>query len=272
MRIPFRKGVPDDADAGAHDSDGEVPPQRGRNAQRAKPMSGAEAGRLMEEAMPDTAFGQAQKMHFEAVGQPAVQSARLFVAFVITAIIAVGELVVISYLLPLKEIQPWVVFVNRDTGEVGLQKDLAQRWANYKPERAVLERELFNVVRNMYALNSDALPLVQESHRKAYAYMRGSAADKFREFIAKEAPYQRMATTPGLTRQTERTTISFRNDAQVVLIRFTTEERTPSQTGGVRRSFLMQFTYVRVAGQNPDELLENPLGIYVTDFEIQEER
>ena len=232
----------------------------------------AEAVKAFEAALPDAALATARQAYLDTTGQPHVNSARLFVITLLVGFIAVIEGIALVKLPSENTVQPYVVFVNKEAAEVSTGRSVVVPAAQYEPEVSVVDRELFTFVKNMFALNADALPVVLQAHQEAYSYTRDRATAELRDFIDKrEAAYQRMKTTPGLIRTVVKKTISHRPDAPVVLIRFTAVERSRGQVEGIPRDYLIAVTYVRSQPTKKEELDRNPLGIYITHFDIQEE-
>ena len=147
-----------------------------------------------------------------------------------------------------------------------------QRAVSYTPERPVLERELFQFVERLFAINADYPRLVQDGHLAAYAYTRGRASTEFRNFLEQEKTYLRQKTNRGLIRTVERKTISFREDGGLVLIRFRSSERTQEKPAPLTRDLLLTLQFVREQSRDRAEIDINPLGIYITHFETSEER
>lgn len=243
-----------------------------RSASPKASATAAGAQAAFEKNLPDTAFAKARDEYMDSVGRAAVDRARLFIlacGFMLLAMLLVGALVL---LLPLKRTEPYVLAVDANRGLLGPAAGTVQRAATYTPERPVLERELFQYVERLYAINADYPRVVQEGHVAAYAYTRGRAVSEFRAFMEREQPYQRQKTTRGLIRTVERKTISFREDGALVLIRFRSAERTQERPDPVQRDWLLTLQFVREQPTARAELDSNPLGLYVTHFEIVEER
>jgi type IV secretory pathway TrbF-like protein len=224
-----------------------------------------------ERDMPEAAFLQARREYLEATGPAAVDRARLFVAVVLVSIVAIAEGIALWALIPLKTTEPYVIPVD-SKGNIGKQAVEVQRAAEYTPERPVLERELYEFVERLYAINADYPKVVQDGHIKAYAYTRGRAITEWKDFLAREQPYQRQAAHQGLIRTVEHRTTSFREDGRLVLIRFATLERSTDRPVPITREWLMTLQFVRQQPKDEVELRRNPLGIYITHFEIVEER
>jgi type IV secretory pathway component VirB8 len=241
------------------------------NSRREKSQNtgGADA---FEQDFPDAAFAKARNEYYASMGTPVVDRARLFILCVVLGLIAVVEGIALIVVTPLKTTEPYVIAVDAPRGVVSNQPREVRRAADYTPERPVLERELFQFVERLYSINSDYPKGVQDGHRQAYAYTRGRASIVFREFMDREQPYQRQKATKGLVRTLEKTTMSFQEDGKLVLIRFKTMERSEDRPTAIVRDWLMTVQFTREQPTTRAELDQNPLGIYVTHFEIVEER
>ncbi len=231
-----------------------------------------DAVRAYEEALPDAALHAARNEYFDITGQPHVNSARMFLIAVLAIVVAIVEGIALAKLPSENAVKPYVVFVNKDASEVSTGRAAVMPAEKYEPEVGIIDRELFNFVKNMYTLNADAMPVAIQAHKDAYAFTRDRATAELRDFIDKrEQAYQRMKTTPGLIRTVVKKTMTHRSDAPVVLIRFTALERSRGQVEGIPRNYVMQVSYVRTQPMTKEQLELNPLGIYITHFDIQEE-
>lgn len=246
--------------------------QTGRDARKPEAPSAAKLQRAFEQEMPDVAFVKARRAYFESVGQPVVDRARYFVLCVVLGAVVLALAWAIVQMMPLKEVRPWVVKVDEVRGQVELDKDAASSVVNYEPGRAVLERELFTFVQQLWSINADAPELSEVGHKEAYLRTRGKATSEFRDFMSREQVYQRIKTTPGLVRSVERRTISFQGGGEVALVRFDTVERTRAQPQAIRRQWLMLVQFRQIALTDAAEIEANPLGLFITHFEISEER
>ena len=235
-------------------------------------QSGKQLARAFEDGMPDAAFATARNQYYDSVGQPVVDRARLFVVCLVLLAVLIVQAIAFFKMIPLKSTEPYVIAVNESNGEVAKAAGEIRRAVDYTPDRPVLERELFQFVVRLYAINADYPKVVQDGHVEAYAYTRNRATVEFKTFMDAEKPYQRQKTTKGLMRTVERKTISFREDGKLVLIRFKTFERSEERPTPVMREWLMTLQFLRDQPSSTAELDTNPLGLFVTNFEIVEER
>lgn len=222
--------------------------------------------------MPDAAFAMAREEFYASVGRPAVAQARLFIGLMAAMLIVIIQGLVIYRLLPLKTTEAYVLAVDSSKGTVGPAAGEVRRASDYTPERPVLERELLQFVERLYAMNADYPKIVQDGQVAAYSYTRSRAAEEFKAFIDVEQPYQRQKATPGLIRKVEKKTISFQEDGKLVLIRYRTLERSVERPTPISRDWLMTLQFLRDQPTIQEILDVNPLGIFVTHFEIVEEK
>lgn len=223
--------------------------------------------------MPDTSYGRARTEWLDTFGGLAVANARISVVAGVLGFALLGSLGLVAYLLGQQTIEPYVIHVDGRTGDVARGAEIPVKAKDFVADRSVIERELVNMfVRPLYALNSDYPTMVRNGHVAAYAYTRGKATEQFRTFMAAEQPYQRQATNPGLSRTVEKKTVSFQQDGGLVLIRYRTSERSNERVTPVVRDWLMTLQYVRNQPSKREDLDVNPLGLYITTFEIAEER
>ncbi|ABD71941.1 Type IV secretory pathway component VirB8-like (plasmid) [Rhodoferax ferrireducens T118] len=243
-----------------------------KRAAKTQVQSNNQLANAFEDAMPDAAFAKARNEYYDSVGQPVVDRARLFVICILLLVIVVVLSFAFLWMIPLKTTEPYVIAIDDTNGRVSKAAGEVKRAVEYTPDRPVLERELFQFVERLYAINADYPKLVQDGHVAAYAYTRNRASNEFRSFMDVEQPYQRQKTTKGLIRKAERKTISFREDGKLVLIRFRTSERSEDRPVPVGRDWVMTLQFAREQPTTPQELDLNPLGMYITHFEIGEER
>jgi type IV secretory pathway TrbF-like protein len=239
---------------------------------KSKPKGDAKVEQAFEEDMPDAAFAAARNEFFQSTGSTVVANGRLFLINVFLLLIVIILSITLYSVYPLKTTEPYVISVDGARGVVAKSTGEVQRAVDYTPDRPVLEREIYSFVDRLYAINADYPKIVRDGHVAAYSYSRGRAITEFKAFMDAEQPYQRQAKTKGLIRTTEKKTISFREDGKLVLIRFRTNERSTDQPIPIARDWVMTLQFAREQPTAKEVLDVNPLGLYVTHFEIVEER
>lgn len=222
--------------------------------------------------VPDAGYVRARHEFYEAFGGPVVERSRYFVICVALSVVVVALVVAIAGMLPLKSIQPWVIKVDDTRGTVVVDKGAAGPVSSYTPGRAVLERELFEFVHQLWSINADYPSMTKEGHAAAYSRTRDRAIQEFRDFIDKEKVYTRVKAEPGLIRSVVRKSVAFRSEQGIAHVRFSTVERTRDNHDGVQREWIMLVQFAQRPQTNEAQLEKNPLGLFITHFEFNEER
>ncbi|MFO0433145.1 MAG: type IV secretion system protein [bacterium] len=222
------------------------------------------------DSRPLTAYEAAQREYFDSVGAPVVQAQRLFLLTVLMGGITLASLVALIGLLPLKSVEPWLVSVRTD-GTVSTGDSVAVPLRNWTPDQAVLNRELFTYVSALLTLNAEFPKLIEDDLRKVFNRSRRNASQQFADHIKRTDPFGRMRADRSLVRTVARNTITFR-EAGYALVRVTTTERSTTLQQPVVKRYLVTVTYELTPSIRPAELNENPLGLHITSFEIQEEQ
>jgi len=223
-----------------------------------------------DDARPLTAYESARRTYFDATGEPVVRAQQFFVATVGMGALLLLAIVALILLLPLKRVEPWVIAVRED-GAVSTGAAAAVPLRDWTPSRAVLDRELNEWVRALMAVNAEYPKIVEADQRRAFARARRAAVDQFREYIAKTDPYGRMRSDRTLLRTVQRNTVTYR-EAGFALVRVTTTERGSGLQTPQTKRWLVTLSYEFTPPSSTDELGDNPLGLYITQFEVEEER
>ena len=182
----------------------------------------------------------------------------------LTCMLSVAAVVM---MLPLKEIRPYVVMVDRETGESELvvstlPGDLSERDAVRQAElvRYITERETYDV-----ADNRERIPQV-------LATSEGQAADSLRALwnsAAREYPPAVYGETSLIRVRVRSITILNDNTAQV---RFTRALEDPGLEPVVRAFVAtVGFTFKPRTERNLEAVWKNPLGFTVTSYRIDAE-
>ncbi|WP_138519166.1 type IV secretion system protein [Limnobacter alexandrii] len=214
---------------------------------------------------PITAFNKAKYEFFEVFADPIVDKNRYFAIIGVLSIIVIGLLVLFSLLLPLKTIDPWVIEVAQ-TGQAVSSNASTRRLDNFKPGAAEISYFLKEWTTKLLRIDPY---LVRAERAAAYEFTRGKAQEEFRDWLKKDRPFELITEDPGFTRSVEFNTVT-PGQSGVAFVRVQTTDRpTTGKTTRVNR--LLTIHYGTAPSTDPRILLENPLGFYVTHFEIQEE-
>lgn len=184
-------------------------------------------------------------------------------AFALGALAAViAQAGAIYSMLPLKERIPYFVDVEEATGRV-VASDRAA--VQFVPEERNIKFHLGRWIEDMYTL--DAALTRQHLLPQVGVLMRDKARNQYQAWLDTERPIERLIDKPEITRKVAIRSISFipGND-RVVMIRF--KLVTPNTKDEYR---LMTAHYVIAPPASDEEILKNPLGLYITDFNVVSE-
>lgn len=228
-----------------------------RNASTA-PQSAKQIGNA-----PHVAYEQAKAEWAERMGDSVVDKSRLFIIAALLACCLLGMIIAFNVLLPLKSTVPVQIETDKLTGEVSPRIIQAQ---DFKPTDISKKYFIGRWIRNVINLD----PALTESNlRDAFQFVRGKAIDEYKDFIDKTKPLVRLAEDKTLTRKTDILTFNFMTET-VANVRFQTEERRAGATPVIKRyAALIHFEVVPPTTEK--ETMENPLGIFITDFSFSEE-
>ena len=180
------------------------------------------------------------------------------------ALASVGAMVA---MLPLKEIRPYVVMVDRTTGES--EQVVSTRPTSLSDQEAVLEAELVRYVTNRETYdpsdNSERIPLVN-------AMSVGQAQESLRAVWnsgSENYPPERYGRDVRITVRIRSISVLGDNTAQV---RFVRRLERPGQNP-VQRDFVatVGFEFRPRTERNLDQVWSNPLGFTVTSYRVDAE-
>ncbi len=179
-----------------------------------------------------------------------------------------GGVIVLSLtifvMMPLKRSVPYVVHVNNETGEVFVpqQQVVTQFTPSWANEAFFLRRwlsDLFTI--NQYLT-------VQRDDPRAREFIRGrNAIAEYKQFREEDQTFDRLAKDPTLVRDvrvTALTPIAGTKNGAVAEVTLTT--RSGGQTTVEHKLVTMYFVLLTPTDQQ--EIIRNPIGIYITDFKI----
>lgn len=181
-----------------------------------------------------------------------------------TSIVAIGLIVMLVIMMPLKKAVPYVIQVNKTSGEVSVPASqiamaFTPTWANesYFIRRWVTD--LFTI--NQYLTVRITDPRAQE-------YIRGqNAISEYKAFRDQDQTFVRLASDPALTRDVQvvnLTPIAGTGNGAVAQVVLTTH------AGGKQsiETVLITLYYVLLPPTDPQDQTLNPIGLYVTDFKV----
>lgn len=164
-------------------------------------------------------------------------------------------------LFPLKTVQPWIIFVDPDSGHLVGKPVPADQFRGQVNDR-MIGAEARAFVRGLVTID----PFTSRSNlERVSKRVAGKAATEFKEFLSAERPFERLAKTQGLVRTAENLTVDA-SQKNVAFVFVQTAERISSGEPIITK---WRFTlhYVVDPAVDPHGFEENPIGFVVTHFE-----
>lgn len=214
---------------------------------------------------PLTAFEKSRIVWYERYGTAVVDKNRYFVLAVASTVAMAALGLGLTALLPLKEVRPYVITTNGETGEVKTDQASAQ---GYTPTEAVKKWWIRRFVEMMFTLDRYE---TKKNLQDIFTWISGNKAqEEFRAFLEKERPFEKLKQDINTTRTVEMKSINFLQDGAAVA-RFYTEERSSLKAGAERKAIMMTLHYGYSAPTREEQIQKNPLGLFFTHFTIVEE-
>jgi type IV secretory pathway component VirB8 len=181
-----------------------------------------------------------------------------------TSVAAVCVSLAMMFMMPLKREVPYVVQVNKTTGEVTVPPNQVAEafnptWAN---EAFFLRRwlvDLFTINRYL---------TVQVYDPRAQAFLRGqNAIAEYQSFRAEDQTFERLVKDPTLIRNVsvdDLTPVAGTRNGAVASVTLTTISGGQTTT----QKLLVTLYFALISSTDRAEIDQDPIGIYITDFKI----
>ena len=169
----------------------------------------------------------------------------------------------ISVMMPLKTVVPYQIHIDKHTGDTRATPiNSAKFVVDEKQKKFFLARWVTKTLSlDPYTTESDI--------KEAYTFVRGKAVDEYRELMAKLQPMTRLGKDKTLTRTITINSTNFIADGSA-LVRIEAEERSAG-IPSIKKRYVLNMHFEVVPPTTEKEIYENPNGIFVTHFAIQEE-
>jgi len=211
---------------------------------------------------PLTAFERARVEWFERYGCAVVERNRMFIGWVLSTVALLAACLALVVLMPLKTVEPFIVRV-ADNGSAVVDRAAAQK---YVPGRA--ERTYFVSRWVQQVLTMDPY-LTERQLAEAYRMTSGLATQQMLDWMQGDRPIERLRKDAGLNRSVSIITVAPLDDA-VMQVRVRTETRSLHAAAQVK-TLQVTVHYAIVPPKTEAEIIQNPIGLYVTRFNIAEE-
>lgn len=212
---------------------------------------------------PLTAFSKARILWFEQYGSAIVERNRYFIALFLLALVVMVEGLAIYNMLPLKTVVPYVVKV-ADNGSV-VTSNVAT--ANFVAGDKEISYFLVEWTKNLLTLDKQ---LTEHNLKSAMRRTSGVASTQLHEFVNKTQPFVALSDTPDLVRTVDIITMPTHIADKVAMLRIEMISRTTTQVLPKKR-YQVTLRYALSPPQSEQEIMDNPIGLFITDFKLSEE-
>lgn len=208
-------------------------------------------------------YEDASQKFSEIYGSSMVNGQRMF----ILAVIAMGLVVVTVFAFFQSAsdnvAQPWLVEVNPETGLV----DRPVRITSVRPSDAVIKAELARWATKVFTIDKVLTP---DYFRDAIVMSRGLAISQFSEFRVSQDIVARMVQDPTIQRTPTITSVDV-SQSGVAFVFLTTREARANISGTETTRYRLTLKYEISPPKTEREILNNPLGLFVTSMNVSEE-
>jgi type IV secretion system protein VirB5 len=189
-----------------------------------------------------------------------VQGRRFFILAVTLIVVVVVQGVALSRMAPLKERIPYFIEVDSSTGEVRASDRVAARFA---PDESSIRYHLARWSENLLMVDQHSRDLRLPETAQL---LRGDAVEQWSALLKREAPIQKLVDDPEYRQQARVISLAFL-PKETALIRL---ELTDNRRGN--RRVQITLSYAIIPPQSEDDVLRNPLGLWITNFGVTDER
>lgn len=212
--------------------------------------------------VPLTAYDRAKAQWAEMIGSTVVEKNRWFLVAFTLALAVLVSAYGYNHLLPLKSVEPFLIEVEKFSGE---PRPSAMRAASYQPQEKEIQFFLARWIRQMLEIGPSTIDDLQE----AYGYCRGNALEEFTEYLRNSEVFAKMKADPSLRRTLDISSITFIQE-RVALVRLVSKTRTLRGAPEEKR-FIINVNFELDPPKEKEKFLVNPLGFFITHFDFREE-
>lgn len=224
-------------------------------------MSKQDAGRQPD---PKISLRGIQR-YLDVVEAPRIENRRLLGLLILMT----GALVLLSLgmlrMLPLKERIPYVLQVEegtdgKPTGRVSVQDGGLTR---YTPSEASIRYFLGRWAVNLLSVDEQTRATRLPA---SYALLRGGGIKDWEQYVTVDSkPLAKLADNPQYRQKAELISITFLSDTTAMIrVKLTREN-------GDERRVQVNVTYALLPPESDEDVLKNPIGLWITNFEINNE-
>jgi len=212
---------------------------------------------------PLTAFEKARFIWFEQYGHAVVERNRYFIALIILALLNIAQGMAIYQMMPLKTVVPYVVKV-ADNGSVVTSNVATSDFVAGDKEIAYFMVEW---IKNVMTLDRQ---LTERNLKAAMRRTSGVASTQLSDHVKNTKPFIALSEMPDLVRTVDIVTMPSTISDKVMMLRIETVARN-SREVLVTKRYQVTLRYALAPPQTEQEIMDNPIGLFITDFKISEE-
>ncbi len=212
---------------------------------------------------PEGMYSNPVNKFAEIYGSAKVGQARMFVCALASALVAMVAVAGVVTMASRSTAVPFYVAVN-DEGGV---RNVPTKIENLRPNQAVIKAELGKFTVNIFTIDPVLTP---KYFKTANVMTSGLATSQFAEFRAEQNISERLANEPDMTRVANVTSVDISTPG-VAFVFLGTNESRGSVNKAVLAKWRVTLKYELQPPKNEEEILANPLGLFVTSLSITQE-
>lgn len=212
---------------------------------------------------PEGLFKDPAHEFSEIYGSALVGQNRMFVVAGLFGLVAITAVIGMFLIAANNTAVLWTVEV---TNEAGIVKRPV-KIENIRPNQAVVKAELAKFIVNIFVIDKALTP---RNFKDANVMTSGLGTTKFSNFRISENIAARLVKEPDMTRLVKVASVDL-SQAGIAFVFLTTEETRGALTGIAPAKWRVTLKYEMTPPKTEDEILINPLGLFITDLNITQE-
>jgi type IV secretion system protein VirB8 len=188
---------------------------------------------------------------------------RMQTAVIASAVATAAAAGSLLFLMPLKQTVPYVLEVNKTTGEVVAPQQ--QPASAYSPDWNVKMFFIRSWITNLLSINQYTFKTTDPAAQ--YLLRGNNAIAEFKQFRAEDGTYQNLVDHPNMVRNVDIrqvTPVAGTNNGIVAQVHTTTMKGGQVST----QDWLLTVYWTFIVTQTPEDVRHNPAGLWVTDFKV----
>lgn len=220
----------------------------------------------LENIAPAGTSPRAHALYFSAFAKPLLTANRLF--WTCIALFALNVLQGIGAIITARHSGPQPYFIEHDpsSGAVWISDAVSQK---YSPDALNKTYFLRIWATRAWTIKPDVRQTLNVDIPAAYAWTIGSAKKELSEYFAKtDRVADRVANTPGLTREVIENSTSFSADGHTAYMLLTLTERVNGAVTSTQRKMLTANLLLIPEKLTDSQLRADPIGLRITDWTL----